>query len=85
MHSALDLPTIIREGKLKSYTIDLSFLRVYWQHPNLETGSYYVFTFTTMELSLVGVTKVVTSQLPVKHRSREVVPIIHQAMGELLV
>ncbi len=49
----VELLRVRYEGKLKSYNVTPSFIEVFYSHPELEKGSYYVFLFVTSNQKLL--------------------------------
>ena len=77
------LSKIIEDGKLKTYHFGTSFIEVYWEHEELETGSYYLFMFSTANQKLLEVKKVKPKYLPVKRRAKQMNPLVLSMMESL--
>jgi hypothetical protein len=78
----LSLSEIVSQGKLKTYSINKSFLDVYWHHPSLAENQYYLFVFTMSKYELVSVNKVLPKYIPVKHKPKVYNPIIINIMKQ---
>ncbi|MEX1003046.1 MAG: hypothetical protein WDZ35_13090 [Crocinitomicaceae bacterium] len=77
------IPKIINNGKLKTYHQSTSFLQVYYTHPDLPEGSYYVFVFTTLKYELIETKTITTQRLPIKYRAKTTGPLVMQLMRQL--
>lgn len=79
----MNIQEIISQGKLKSYSLNRSFLEVYWCHPSLEPNQYYLFVFTALKNDLVSVNAIFPNCLPVKYKPKLYVPTIESIMQDL--
>lgn len=79
-----EIINIIKTGKLKTYSINGSFIEVYWLHETLPAHTYYLFVFTAMKQDLVKVTAVTPRFMPVKYQVKKNQPIIMRLMEGLV-
>jgi len=79
-----NLNEIIRQGKLKTYSLNSGFLEVYWSHTSLQSTQYYLFVFTALKNDFISVKLVSPRFLPVKYKPKLYVPLIEHIMGNLL-
>ena len=79
----MNIKEIISQGKLKSYSLNRSFLEVYWWHPSLEPNQYYLFVFTALKNDLISVNAIFPNSLPLKYKSKIYTSIIENLMRNL--
>lgn len=78
------IPTIITEGKLKTYDQGTSFLKVYYAHPTLGARSFYLFIFTTHKHHFIEAKHVTVEYLPIKYKPKVYGRVIENLMHRLV-
>lgn len=83
MLDKVEILQILEQGKLRTFYVDASFIKVYYSYPELDKDSYYVFTFITANNKLFK-TEIKYNIRGLSRPNKEYVPVIERMVKDLV-